>query len=450
MSGIALKHDPLGFLYKERRDFHIKPQTVFELWPDASPFLTVMSSKTPQNVDDPDYKLFEHRPTWLDQRMVVGGSPAVWGNGEGGHAGAPGGTVANVVVASSVNLGAQGAVTVNSALRGLQVEVRASNGVLKGQAIVHDTTSTTQITLQSLGNPAADTNRATNLAAGDILYVIGNAFGEGTHAPETFADELTTVYNSAQIFKASVEVTGTLHKTALRGYSDELARRRREKLRELKMQMERAFLFGTRAYGIGYNTANFADSLDKHLTDKDSNTLRTTMGIISAIRRYGAASGDNQNLFNIDPTSYKYADFVDQMEKVFRNIPSSGMKTALCGGGALSFWSKAANDTGFFKNSGWSVSLQNWERDSLGFRFQRLTTPHGEIKLVNAPILRGFYNNTMVVIDEDNVGIKQFRPFTFETNIKKENMYDGIKDGWMYDAGLHINLIETHALFTIG
>ena len=35
------------------------------------------------------------------------------------------------------------------------------------------------------------------------------------------------------------------------------------------------------------------------------------------------------------------------------------------------------------------------------------------------------------------------------TNIKTDNAYDGVKDQWMADMGLGIEMIEAHSLFKI-
>ena len=79
-----------------------------------------------------------------------------------------------------------------------------------------------------------------DLVNDDYYLVIGNAHGEGSSAPDAWADELDVVYNSCQIFKTPLQVTGTLEAAVLRGESSELARLRRMKAQEHKMQKEKA------------------------------------------------------------------------------------------------------------------------------------------------------------------------------------------------------------------
>ena len=429
--------DNSGILYTDRRDFYLSPNVTKELWTDAAPFTTIISNKGTVTVGDPDYKMFEHRSGWQKQLFQINAGTLTWTSD-----GAPGDTITITVdgltgVASSVD----------SSFLGLQVEVwNESKTTYKGTSLITAAPSSTTLTLKSLGNPAASDFKNVSFVDNDYLYVIGNAQGEATEAPEAWSDELEVVYNSPQIFKTTVEVSGTLYQAALRGYSNELARLRTDKNFEHKMQKERAFLFGVRSGGIGMLGG---DSHSTHQTDANGKLVRTTMGVISALQRYGVASGDAQNLFEINGATYAYSNFVDDMEKVFQYIPTSGSKTALCGMQALSYWSKVDSTTGFVKKTGFQVQLDSMQRDSLGFNFRNLITPHGILKLVYAPALRGPWGNRMLVIDEDDVSHTQYRPMVYKTNIKTDNAYDGVKDLYMSDEGVGIQLLEKHSLWTI-
>ena len=295
---------------------------------------------------------------------------------------------------------------------------------------------------------------------GDECIVIGNAHGEGSSAPEAWADELDVVYNSCQIFKTPLQVTGTLEAAVLRGESSELARLRRMKAQEHKMQKEKAFLFGQRvggtglqeaSYGAGNNDTNRDETFaDGGRTDSDGNLIRTTYGIISALEKYGESTSthDAQNVFTVD-SSYGYSNFVDDMEKVFQYIPEAGVKRAFCGAGALGYWSKMAGSSGIAGNSGWTVSLGDMKRDALGFNYRVLETPHGMLQLIPTPALRGPYNKYMAVVSDENLFHAVYRPSMYQTNIKTDNAFDGVKDQYMSDEGVGIQLIESHHLFKI-
>lgn len=437
----------LGILFTERRDFYLRPNVVKELWTDITPFTTILANKGEVKVSDTDYKLFEHRSGFIHQELMLNdATPAVWT--DVGGVGGPGSTTTQIVDGI---VGLSGAI--DSYMLGLEVEIfadaagKANYATHKGVAVITavDAGAGT-ITLKALGNPYAADNLCTVPLDDDHFYVIGNIQGVGTEAPEAYSDELEVVFNSPQIFKTAVEVDGDLYEAALRGYSNELARLRLEKNKEHKLQIERALLFGVRMGGtglVGGDSHQYG-----HTTNAAGKSLRSTMGVISAINRYGTASGDKQNKFTVDG-NYAFSNFVDDCEKVFQYIPTSGEKIAFCGPTALSYWSKVDAAAGFATKSGFSVQLARMERDSMGYNFRRLETPHGVIRLVPAPVLRGPYARTMVVVDQDDLDLTMYRADKFQANIKTENAYDGVKDNYFSDKGVAMTMIEKHSVWTI-
>jgi hypothetical protein len=437
----------LGILYTDRRDFYISPNQVKELWTDVTPFTTILANKEIRNVQDVDYKMFEHRSGWIRQEFALNdATPPTFTTGAAGETCLENLTIDGIHGLSSA---------VDNSYRNLVCEVwNSAKATYKGLVCITDVSSG-KLVVKSLGNPRVSTNLLSALADNDIFQVVGTAFGEGTYAPEGFSDELEVVYNSPQIFKTSIEITGTLYAAALRGYSSELERLRIEKNKEHKIQKEFALLRGVRVGGTGMSSLAGTDvSADSHqtngITDKDGKVIRSTMGIVPTIYRYGATSGDQQNIFTISAASYSYTNFVDDMEKVFQYLPESGEMTALCGAGALSYWSKVDATNGFVKKSGFAVQMDaGTQRDTLGFNFRRVVTPHGNLKLVYAPGLRDTYRNTMLVIDQENLFLTQYRAPKFMANIKTDDAYDGIKDMLFSDEGLGMTLIERHKLFNI-
>tara|TARA_R100001443_G_scaffold90_1_gene312 strand:+ start:1476 stop:2843 length:1368 start_codon:yes stop_codon:yes gene_type:complete len=443
-----------GVLYTDRRDFYIDPQVVRELWTDVAPFTTVISNKETRQTNDPIFKMFEHRNPWVKQQIVMGTisgtAPQVQcgDNDTGvklGNSSSPG-----TPIAANGVTGLEGqdnaAPVFTSSMLGLIVEVytsaAAAAGLPKGVGVIAKSGS--DFVLKNM------TKTAFSLVTGDVFKVIGNAQGEGQVSPDAWADELEVVYNSTQIFKTPLEVTGTLLQAALRGESSELARLREMKNQEHKMQKEKAFLFGTRVGGTGMGTGSFDDG---GRLDADGKLIRSTYGIVSALESFGTSSSasDAQNVFTASISgSYGYAEFVDDMEKVFQYVPTSGIKRAFCGAGALGEWNKLTSDSGTYGgNSGWAVNLGDMKRDALGFNYRTLETPHGMLQLIPTPALRGNYNKHMVIIDDDNLFHAQYRSPMYQTNIKSDNGYDGIKDQYMSDEGVGISLIESHSLFKI-
>lgn len=418
-------------LYKDRRDFYLDPQVTKELWTDVAPFTTLISNQESRNVSDPLFKMFEHRNPWVKQEFAIN-------NGEGytipdSDAGI------EIAIDGIKNL----ASVADSSYVGLQIEIwKDDYSAKKGIALIKSVSAGAPTVVSLSGEFDVEDD--------DVCLVIGNARGEGSSAPEAWSDELTTVWNSCQIFKTPLQITGTLEAAVLRGESSELARLRRMKAEEHKMQKEKAFLFGKRIGGTGLSGSgdSFADG---GRVDGDGNIIRTTYGIIPALEDYGYASGDDQNKFVVG-NSYTYANFVDDMEKVFQYVPESGVKRAFCGAGALGYWSKMASASGsnvMSSNSGWTVNIGDMKRDALGFNYRVLETPHGMLQLIPTPALRGPYNKHMLVVSDENLFHAQYRPMVYQANIKTDNAFDGVKDQYMSDEGVGIQLIESHKLFTI-
>ena len=424
-------------LYTDRRNFYVDPQVTKELWTDVAPFTTLISNQEMRKVPDPTFKMFEHRNPWVKQLWMC--------NSDTDNIDSDGTTTTTVTVNEPSNI------SIDQSLKGIIAEVWTTGyGSKKALVRVQSVNSATEIVVTGLWT---STGSDIALANDDIFLVAGNAQGEGSEAPDAWSDELQVVYNSTQIFKTPLQITGTLEAAVLRGESSELARLRRQKAQEHKMQKEKAFLFGVRYGGTGLGEAGpdgtpdetFADGV---ALDSDGNLVRTTYGIISALENYAISSGDDQNNFTVS-SSYAYGDFVDDMEKVFQYVPESGVKRAFCGAGALGYWSKMAGASGIAGNSGWTVSLGDMKRDSLGFNYRVLETPHGMLQLIPTPALRGPYNKYMAVVSDENLFHAVYRPSMYQTNIKTDNAFDGVKDQYMSDEGVGIQLIESHHLFKI-
>ena len=434
-----------GVLYTDRRNFYVDPQVTKELWTDVAPFTTMISNQEMRDVPDPTFKMFEHRNPWVKQTWLC--------NSDTDDIDSDGTTTTTVTVDTPSNI------SIDDSLKGIIAEVWTTGyGSKKAVVRVQSVTSSTVIVVTGLWT---STSSDIALANNDIFLVIGNAQGEGSSSPDAWSDELDVVYNSTQIFKTPLQITGTLEAAVLRGESSELARLRRQKAQEHKMQKEKAFLFGKRFGGTGLGDASYdAGNLgsdpnegvlaDGGNVDSDGNLVRTTYGIVSALEQYGnsTSTDDAQNVFTVD-SSYGYGDFVDNMEKVFQYIPEAGIKRAFVGAGALGYWSKMAGSSGLAGNSGWTVNLQDMKRDALGFNYRVLETPHGMLQLIPTPALRGPYNKYMAVVSDENLFHAVYRPSMYQTNIKIDNAFDGVKDQYMSDEGVGIQLIESHHLFKI-
>ena len=421
-----------GVLYTDRRQFYLKPNQFAELFPNVAPFLTfTMKANFRTGLADPVFKLFEHKAPWERQIMVNNGTTA---------------TIAAASTGAAVESGAvtfDGITGLNSSIDEsfvhLVFEVWDSLGATKkGVVLLTDDTSTTTAKFKNLGKTAITTTD------NDIFVCIGNAQEEGVVAPEAWADELSVVWNQAQIFRTPIEITGTLAQASLRGANKELARLRADKMAEHKIQMEKAFLYGSSPLGTNLSGADTFTDLDK-LTGDGSKVVRTTVGLIRALELYGASTGQYKSIFDFSGGSPSYDDLVDALEIVFQYVPTSGMKDSFLGAGALGFWSKRAME----KNSGWVINVNTENKNLAGQNVRTLITPHGDLGLVLTHAMKYEHKNEMLIVDKTNVEYVQYRPSKFSTNIKTDDGYDGIKDEYFSDAGLGITNIKAHQLIKV-
>lgn len=444
----------LGTLFKERRDFYIAPNVVSELWQDVTPFTTLLSRLGSVAINDPVFKQFEYRNAWLDQTITLHASAV----DDASHANIPDHGASITVNCSAVSNGVGGqyggikvigtvAPLFDDSAIGLVLQLKVAEVLVN--FLVTAVPSTTSLTLKRVGH--VGTVVALNgLQTSAVLSVIGTNFDEGTFSPKASSDDISVVFGRTQIMKTAVEVTGTLYHTSLRGYSNELERLRVEKLKEHKIQKERTFLLGIDNGGTGQGSGE---------TLEDSKS-RFTMGLIPAIIKYGAEWDKSNPMskkysrfnFTGGTTGTSYSEFVAMMENMFAFIPSSSSSRMLmCGSGVLNYFNQVDNNSVFFGKAygNGGINLGESVKSEYGFNVRKLETPFGDINLVLAPVLRGDWRNYGVIIDTENVKNYVFRPTVYQTDIKKDDGYDGVKDQIMSDEGVGLTMIEKHSLIKV-
>jgi len=402
-----------GELFTDRRNFYLDPTTTAELWASVNPFLVFSTKLGIRDVPDSDFKLFEHRADWPDNMKyyVNAVTPPAWSG-------------TNAITVTIDN--GSGSAPDYPAVVGQELEIRdAATGAINAVAVVTAVNSSTSIDIKPLSSSP------TNLGDNDVLNIIGDAQEEGSGSPTAVHDELTHVWNSTGIFKTPVAVTGSLLKASLRGYSSELERLRLLKLQEHAVKKERALLFSVRSGG---------NSTPAHVTGAGGMAIRTTHGLRALIDDYG----DANNKFALSYSTFKYDNFVDNAEKIFKYVNAGRTKFAFAGAGVIGFFSKVSSG-GFLGNTGVSINF-NVDRvpTAFGFEVNELITPFGRLLIAWDPVLRGDYNDTMFVVDPENVFIAQYRPDEYQTAIQNPDA-DLVKDQYFSDMGLGLTLVETHS-----
>ena len=253
------------------------------------------------------------------------------------------------------------------------------------------------------------------LADDDYMLRIGSANKEGGGLATPFGTKTETLYNYTQIFKNTVEVTGTLNATNMRNGVNERMRRQVKAGKEHMMDIERAFLLGER-------------KLDTTTFDE---VTRTTGGIFERIVTNVATDG------NGTLTRAEWDAFLS--DQAFAH--GSDRKLCLCG-------SKISEAM-----SSWMDGKLNLSEDAkkLGLTLHEYSTPTGQTLLFQHHKLfkeTTELAGTALVIDI-NQGIK-IRPLqTRDTKLilNKPTEDDKIVDEWLTEIGIQVVLEKNHAVY---
>jgi len=281
------------------------------------------------------------------------------------------------------------------------------------------------------------------LAASKLIFradgdgqVVGSAFAEGSQDPEGWTDQFYNREGYCQIFKTAVPLfSGTALATRYRGVSNEYMRVYQEKLMEHKMDLEHAMLFG-----VG------TDDLD---TD-GGGPIRRTHGIVPYTEEHGKVK-------TFAYASANYDHFIDAMEDVFApESGNSGEKLVLASRSILS-WLNKLGGSSFLGNTmsansmtGSGLDIQSVQ-GSFGHLVTRVSTLYGNLNFVLEPLLRGFHADTAIMVDLNNVAYRPLmgngssRDTQIITNVQNRDV-DGRKDMILTEAGLEIQLPETHTV----
>ena len=216
---------------------------VAELAPEESPFFVYLSKIAKVPTSDPVFRFLENRSKidWTNRSLYADSALGSLAAGVSGVVNFDDGSGANV----------------DWLVPGMVVAVEVVDG--KSQAVVrldsvsvNSTETVCDVTCMSVGNSSESGYNA--IADGDKAQVIGTAFAEGSGSPDVWSKSLEDDYGYTQIFKTAAEMTNTSIATNYRGYANEWQRIWNLKLREHKVDIERAMLFGQRGRSSGIQT----------------------------------------------------------------------------------------------------------------------------------------------------------------------------------------------------
>ena len=277
---------------------------------------------------------------------------------------------------------------------------------------------------------------------GGDCVVIGTSYEQGSGAPDVWSQELDNDYGYTQIFKTACEMSNTARATVYRGYADEWARLWNLKLREHKVDIERALLFSMRGSqgGIQYTDGIVGHCL-KNGTITDGGIGSYTEGV-PYLGMYTAAEMTYDGLLSAFEVMYDPARGGSSNKLCLASLP------------VVSHFNKIS---GFAEGSlTASKSQYNFEasKGSFGHKVMKIETVHGDCSIVKEPLFRNNSSGLMAFVDLDHVSYRPLvgngvnRDTSITTNVQQADE-DLRKDMILTEAGLEISLPETHAVINL-
>lgn len=272
-------------------------------------------------------------------------------------------------------------------------------------------------------------------ATGGTLIQNGTINSEGSEPPPSVAYDPDEYENITQIFKDSLDLTGTALETEL-SYGDvAYEEAKKDALFRHGTGMENAFLWGIQTESVGSN----------------GKRKRTTRGLIPTIRAYAP---DNVAAFNL-ATAYAGKTWVEKGEEFLDTYLTQiwkygrSDKMVFAGAGAISGLNALARTYGHITitpgQTKYGLAVDTW------------VTPWGTLKLKRHPLFThmGTYNNALLIFEPENLTYVHIRnrdtKFFDDKDKKNSGNLDGLQEYFQTEAGLEFNhSISNGLLFGVG
>jgi len=408
---------------------------IADLAPDESPFFVYLSKVAKVPTDDPQFRWLKDRNKiqMADRTFALDASHTVPAAGstltytvDDGAGAAPDWIIKGMVFA----IGETNASTNEPETAIVRVESAPVAG-----------STETQFTGRTI---SAATGSTTAVVDGQKCTVIGSAFEEGSGSPDSWSRELENGNGYCQIFKTACELTNTARATVYRGYASEWDRIWNLKLREHKVDIERAMLFGNSA---SQNGINYTDGIVGHIIKNSQSQITgaSTQVSYTEDKGYFTTRTDAETTYDV---------ILKDLEVIFDPARGgSSSKLALCSLPVISFFNKMASSNTFL-SSAYSAAnpMMSQASGSYGHKVMKVETIHGDLTLVKEPLFRGHAAPYMCLVDLDNVAYRPLvgngvnRDTHIQTNVQSADE-DLRKDMVLTEAGLEVSLPEAHALF---
>ena len=310
-------------------------------------------------------------------------------------------------------------------------------GIGRIESVAHGSSDTTCLVtaIQSVDGST------TTLDDNGECVVIGTSYEQGSGAPDVWTQELDNDYGYTQIFKTACEMSNTARATVYRGYSDEWARLWNLKLREHKVDIERALLFSMRGSqgGIQYTDGIVGHCL-KNGTITDGGIGSYSEGV-PYLGMYTTAEMTYDGLLSAFEVMYDPARGGSSNKLCLASLPVVSHFNKISGFGEVSMSGETRYN---FESS----------KGTFGHKVMKIETVHGDCSIVKEPLFRNNASGHMQFVDLDHVSYRPLvgngvnRDTSITTNVQQADE-DLRKDMILTEAGLEISLPETHALLNI-
>ena len=433
-----------GFQNPDQRKLYDFSDKVAELMPEESPFFVYLNKVAKNPVDDPVFRFLENRTVtnWTSRNFSLA---AAVNGGSAVSAGSSYDVTVDDGSGSAISFLTKGMViavnTVDSTAGWAQVLLRVESAPTIGS-------SSTAFSGSVIDVSNSNVSGYNVLADNDACQIVGTSFGEGTGSPDTFSDTLDDDYGYTQIFKTACELTNTAIATRHRGYANEFDRIWAQKLREHKVDIERAMLFGQRAR---VNGVQYTEGLVGHIVKNVNPEVGD--GALS----YSSGSAYYRSVAQAELT---YDRLLSDMEVIFDPARGgAGERLVLASLPVITFFNKLG-DGAFLDASIGSASnmpyRMNFDKADGAFGHQLLdiNTIHASLYLVKEPLFRGMASGMMLMADMSNLAYRPLvgnglnRDTQIQTNVQSADE-DLRKDMILTEAGLEITLPEVHALYNV-
>jgi len=418
------------------RRIHNFGDRVAELAPDESPFFVYLNKVAKVTTNDPVFRFLENRSKidWTSRNFSVKSTTLT-------------DVVADTVYTVTVDEGSANAVKflVKGMVFAVETVTNKSLVQFRVEGVTHNSADTTVsarcIALSDASSGGAGYN---DVADNDECQIVGTSFAEGSGSPDVWSSQLDDDYGYTQIFKTAAEMTNTAIATNYRGYANEWNRIWNLKLREHKVDIERAMLFGMRARS---NSVQYSEGLVGHILQNGE------------AANFGSASYTSGAPYFLSQASTDmiYDDLLGDFEVIFD--PARGgnkSKLALASRPVLTFFNKMGS-AGFVDLSVDADKMFQYDITSrngkFGHQIMQVNTIHGDLSIVAEPLFRGISSGYMALVDLDHVAYRPLagnglnRDTHIITNVQQADE-DLRKDMIITEAGLEITIPETHALYS--